>query len=520
MSLIGYTSCFPQEEPTPSEMVFATTEFSVSADGGVIELKFVPTSSWSASCQESFISYDPKSGDASENEVVMTINVDKNKKEARKAVLTLSFETNDVLFTIDQEGKTPKMKLDETEFSAKAEGDQIEISFDPVSDWTATCEEEWISFNPKSGKLEDGAQTMVVKVAENETEGERVAELVLSFASNDVKVTITQDGKEVPKVKFEKNEFSLPAEGGQVKVEFIPLTKWSASSEESFVSFDPKDGKASSDKVTLTITVAKNTLDTKRTASVKVKFDNNEEVISISQDGVGPRVEIAQTEYEADWKGDNFTIRFVTPTATKWTVTSDQNFVLCDRTSSESYAGQNNMLELIVKENNFTHARTATVKLSFDSNDVFINITQKARPADIVVSQSHFNVSAAGETVQFTFVGTSDWNLTHVGDFINYTPKYGYESSNTVTVYVTVNSNEQTESRSAYLTLTSETNAVTVTINQTGTQVVNPDDPNPDDPNPDDPNPDNPNIPDVPGSDEMIGGTEDVNKGDDINIRR
>ena len=511
MAFIGFTSCTPQEEPAPSEMVFAITDFNVPADGGVIELKFVPTSSWSAACSESFVSFDPQSGEASEEEVLMTVSVDKNKKEARKAQLVLSFETNDVIITIDQDGKTPKMKLDETEFYVSAKGEDITLNFIPVSDWTAECEADWLSFNPQSGSVDEEV-TMVIKVSENKEIKEREAEIDLVFASNTITLTIAQDGVEAPKVTIEKKEFSVPAEGGQVHVEFVPLTKWVAMTEDSFVTLDPRDGKASNEKVTLTVTLAENTLDTKRIATVKVKFEENEEIITISQDGIGPKVEMAQTEYEASWRGDNITLRFVTPVATAWTATCDQNFIVCDSYSAESYAGENNLLEVIVKENLTNQVRTATLKLSFDSNDILITITQQARPAPIVVSQSFFNVPAAGGTVQFSFVGTTDWELSNAADFVECSPSYGYASNNQVTVSVEVMSNESAEPREIVLTLTSEIDTVTVTILQDGKQQGTPDNPDPDDPNPDDPS--------TPGSEEMVGGTEDVNKGDDINIRR
>ncbi len=505
MALIGVTSC-DELEKQPTEMVLDTTVFNLPVDGGEIELKFVPITAWTAQSEDSWISYDPKSGEASTEEVTMKIKVDKNRKEARTAKLVLSFETNDVIITIDQEGKIPKMKLDETEFYVAAKGEDITLNFTPVSDWTAECEANWLSFTPQSGSVGEEV-AMVIKVSENKEIEEREAEINLVFASNTITLTIAQDGIEAPKVTIEKKEFNVPAEGGQVKVEFVPLTKWVATSEDSFVTLDPRDGKASNEKVTLTVTLAENTLDTKRIATVKVKFKENEEIVTISQDGIGPKVEMAQTKYEASWRGDNITLRFVTPVATAWTATCDEDFIVCEPNSAESDAGEDNLLEVTVKRNEDNRARTATLKLAFDSNDILITITQQAKPAPINVSQSFFNVPAAGGTVQFSFVGTTDWKLSHSGDFVKYSPSSGSASDNQVTVSVEVMPNESAEAREAVLTLTSEIDKLDVKILQEAKQPVIPDNPDPDDP-------------ETPGSDEMTGGTEDVNKGDDINIKR
>jgi hypothetical protein len=183
--------------------------------------------------------------------------------------------------------------------------------------------------------------------------------------------------------------------------------------------------------------------------------------------------------------------------ATAWTATCDEDFIVCEPNSAESDAGEDNLLEVTVKRNEDNRARIATLKLAFDSNDILITITQQAKPAPINVSQSFFNVPAAGGTVQFSFVGTTDWQLSHSGDFVKYSPSSGSASDNQVTVSVEVMPNESAEAREAVLTLTSEIDKLDVKILQEAKQPVIPDNP-----------------------DEMTGGTEDVNKGDDINIKR
>ena len=104
MVCIGFTSCDLLAGLTGSQMVMDKTEFSLPAEGGQIELKFIPTSAWSATCSEDFISFSPASGDSLLVEVAVIVTVEKNEGEERVATLMLSFETNDIAITITQAG--------------------------------------------------------------------------------------------------------------------------------------------------------------------------------------------------------------------------------------------------------------------------------------------------------------------------------------------------------------------------------------------------------------------------------
>ena len=86
---VGITSC---EEPIgPQETLVKTTQFNLPQEGGSVEVKFTPFTSWSISCDSDFITIDPTSGDASEEEVVVTVTVAPNEGEARTASLVVSF---------------------------------------------------------------------------------------------------------------------------------------------------------------------------------------------------------------------------------------------------------------------------------------------------------------------------------------------------------------------------------------------------------------------------------------------
>ena len=85
VAVLILSACTQKTPEGPREMVMDTTEFSLAAEGGTIELKFIPISSWTALCEESWVSYTPESGDASKEEAVLTIEVSANSDGERTA---------------------------------------------------------------------------------------------------------------------------------------------------------------------------------------------------------------------------------------------------------------------------------------------------------------------------------------------------------------------------------------------------------------------------------------------------
>ena len=78
-----------EEQVVPQETVLSTTDFNLPSEGGSVELKFTPNTSWKAACDADFITFNPKSGGASE-EIVMNITVAANNGDDRTAKLTLT----------------------------------------------------------------------------------------------------------------------------------------------------------------------------------------------------------------------------------------------------------------------------------------------------------------------------------------------------------------------------------------------------------------------------------------------
>ena len=195
IALLIISACTQKTPDLPKEMVMETTEFSLSADGGKIDLKFIPLSSWTALCEEDWVNCSQQSGEASVEETVLTVDVSENKGAERTAELVLSFETNDITITIKQAGAEAPV-IEETEYTVSADGEEIEIKFAAPTAWEASCDKDWISIDPESGRASTRKKTMYITVDRNETLEKRSAVVVVAFEDTDVEITITQEAAE------------------------------------------------------------------------------------------------------------------------------------------------------------------------------------------------------------------------------------------------------------------------------------------------------------------------------------
>ena len=546
----GINSCSPKEQPLRDTRI-PVQRFNLTHEAGQVEVKFTPNSSWTAFSEDDFITFDPKEGTASAEEVVMTVFIAQNDGDARTAKIVVSFETNDVEITINQDAKEDEPILDQTEYTLPAEGGDVVVEFTPGSDWTAACDEKWVVLSTAKGSASESKVKLTISVAKNTEIKERTAEVLLALADQKVKIKIIQAAGD-NKVTFAKTEYSIGNEGGDIKIEFLPLTKWTASTEDDFIAITPAEGEASTKNEIVTLTVSASQLEEMRTGTVIFKFENNEVVVTVNQEGCGAKVEIDKTQYDVSYKGEMLAINFIPKTA--WTATANKTFVELAAKSGEASADPVS-LEVKVKENTSTKQRSATLKFTFENNIVEILISQEARPENTRISKTSYEVDYEGGLVTVSFTPTTNWIAESDETFLSLKQLSG-DAGVAVDVEISVRQNYSKTTRQGQVTFVFETNEVIVTITQKAEDEYIPSEPeypdNPDTPDkPNDPDvpsdpddsskPDNPNDPDDPSNpsdpsdpsdpsgpsdqdtpgdmgDEPAAGTEDVNKGEDIGI--
>ena len=111
--------------------------------------------------------------------------------------------------------------------------------------------------------------------------------LLLFAAMSAVLCLSSCDGLQLPGADedftLEKTEFTLPADGGKVEVTFIPVTSWSAQCADASVTISPASGEASTEEITLFISVGKNTKTEARVIKVLLSIAENDYVLTITQ---------------------------------------------------------------------------------------------------------------------------------------------------------------------------------------------------------------------------------------------
>lgn len=185
------TALFPEGE---NAIRIDATEYSVPAEGGEVQIKFVPVLAWTAACEEEWLTFSPASGDASAEEVIMTLSADSNGLSMRTAEIILSTSAGEVTITLIQESVGLDSLFQQTEYDVPVEGDDIKIKFTAPVDWIAECEEDWISLSPESGQASARKKTLTVTVDSNEGGKARTAHVYIIFADDTVEIKIRQEG--------------------------------------------------------------------------------------------------------------------------------------------------------------------------------------------------------------------------------------------------------------------------------------------------------------------------------------
>lgn len=111
-----------------------------------------------------------------------------------------------------------------------------------------------------------------------------VAAMLLVPACDLLKPGAKQEAIDIDSV-FEQTEYSIPAEGGELEVDFTPPADWSIECNKAWITIDPLSGSASEKTRTLTILVDENENDDERRALVHVLFGEEEVDITIRQSG-------------------------------------------------------------------------------------------------------------------------------------------------------------------------------------------------------------------------------------------
>ena len=101
MAAVGALLALSCTSELEDSLAVASTELSVSNEGGELPLNFTTNTSWTIVCDQTWVSFDYVSGEAGENTVVATVEAN-DTYEDREAVITIAAGSKTTVFTVKQ----------------------------------------------------------------------------------------------------------------------------------------------------------------------------------------------------------------------------------------------------------------------------------------------------------------------------------------------------------------------------------------------------------------------------------
>lgn len=165
---------------------------------------------------------------------------------------------------------------------AAPEGDTLSYTYEAASDWSVVSTEKWFSVSPSSGKA--GQVSLSISVSANVTSQPRKASFYIVDGPNNIVVEIGQDC--VSAVMIEKDEYTVPMEGGEFRLKIGCNTAFTVSSDASWVSCPST--KASSDykEMDLVFGIEANPTEEPRSANITFAGDGFSKTIVFNQQRV------------------------------------------------------------------------------------------------------------------------------------------------------------------------------------------------------------------------------------------
>ena len=210
-------SCKKEETPTliVTSDVLADGVVAVATEGVTSTFNIASNSDWTITCNADWITITPMSGTGN-GTVKVSVAEFTDICDERTATINFAVKTQSVTVTVNQAGIPLDVTCDalvDGALAAATEG--LETTFSVVSntDWTITCNADWITITPMSGT---GSQNVKVSVAECTERGDgRTASIDVTANSTTVSVAVNQAGVPLPQPLSGK--FTVNAEGKQIQ---------------------------------------------------------------------------------------------------------------------------------------------------------------------------------------------------------------------------------------------------------------------------------------------------------------
>lgn len=321
---------------------------------------------------------------------------------SREAVILLDSEIGEQKVKVVQAGKEEVedydfMNVSPSSLSLVAEATSFTVSVSTNVDYQVASSVDWIT-TTVSGTT--NASSVAFDVKENE--GTEVREGVITFTSEDRSlvrtVTVTQAGKEMPKLNVSPATFTLISEAASIEVEIDANVKYSVSSDASWL-ISPVSGLTEASSLTFDVTANEGT-------------SNREAVLTFtSEDGSIIRtVTVIQSGKEATsltvspstfaLSNEATSINVTIESNTKYSVSGSTTWL----TSLVSGLTEAKSLTFTVAANETTSERKATLTFTSEDGSVTqtVTVTQAGEELYLNVTPQRIDAPAEGGTYPLT----------------------------------------------------------------------------------------------------------------------
>jgi hypothetical protein len=446
-------------------LTVSQNNITVDAAGGEKTFNVQSTTSWTASCDQSWCTVSPAS--SSENHAV-TAKISANTgTNARNATITITDGVNTKTVSVSQQGISSSLSVSKNSFSVAASGgtNTFNIFKTEKSNW-----ELYVSSDQTWCRVIESNGTATVTTSENATTASRTATVTVIYQDRsnvNIKetqtVTVSQQSANL-NVSTTDIPIDIDEAYGNKTFDITSNANWTITSNQSWLKVSSTSGTGSQK---ITVTTDENTTPAIRTATLTVEAKGAQtKIINVSQnyyfyifyENANHTGTISITKSEG-MSTEVFTVK----SNKKWAVSSDQAWC----TVSPLSGSNDGTVTYSVAPNSSIDSRNATVTVTSGTLKRMLAIKQNSVPTSLTLSPAAFTMGLESGSNKFTITSNANWTVSSDQSWCTFSPASGSKNRD---ITFNVTKNEGTASRTAKITvknikdgITTDTKTVQIT---------------------------------------------------------
>ena len=262
------------------KLTISTPNLTAEAKGGIGAITFTTNKSWTATSDQNWCKLDKSYGNASNITINFTLEANPTTKE-RTAKITINAGTASATATVKQaKREEDKITLNESNFTAKADGETITIKFTTNQTWSVSSDKSWCMSGWKM-QGQAGTINLQVTIESNPTTEERTAKITINAGTANATATVKQAKREEDKITLNESNFTAEANGKTLTIPFTTNKSWTVTSDKNWCSLNMTSGQAGT--INLQVTIEANPTTEERTAKITINADTASATVTVKQ---------------------------------------------------------------------------------------------------------------------------------------------------------------------------------------------------------------------------------------------